>query len=1020
MRPVAALRGLAQRGGTTLLILAVALVATGAAATGPIYYQAARTSILRDTVATASFIGRGYEANETGAVPGLLGQLAPQLQSQLDQGLGSLSGRGLFAPPIDSVETSLPFPQFQASIPLVWRSGVCGQLRIRGACPRSRDQVIVSSRLAAQAGWHIGQRLTFAGWNAFTISGIYRLPNQNLGYWFGRGSVYFSTSSLIRSSSNNVDGMFTPRATLEQGPPTQQGMAVVDDMMRGARITGDEVPQLESAMTSFSTSTVLTGQQVLVSTAIPATLHTVESSWRSVAVPVALITVQLLVLCLLLLFLAVTDAIEARGPEVALAKLRGQGGWRTVAFGMSEPVALLALALPAGTLAGWGATAALGRVLLRPGTAVVLPPLAWAAAGAATAGGLAAVVVAARRTLRRPALDEWQRSGRRATDRGWVVDAVLAVGAAAGLLELTVSGQIGSAGHGVLGLLVPGLLGLAVAVVASRLLPLACRAAFARTGKRGSLGLYLALRHLARRPGGVRTTIILATAFALAAFAVAAWSVGRDNEQLVATTQVGAPTVLTVSAPPGRDLGAAVATADPGGRMAAAVDQFTSLSSGTSGLTTLAVDPQRFARVASWPPGFASEPLAALGRELAPRAPAPVTLAGDALRVSVDIQALSPAGSALAADITTGASPVSLGTLPAHGTVTLTGELVGCPCVLHDLDLNPPIHFDRTTPVTGTVTITSIEVHGRGGWTRVGPGGVLSDTARWRPGHSDNPPDRLRAVAAGLEWQFKARVQQDAILVSVNRPYPLPAVVSSAMLSPGQRLVSGVGLDGSPLGLRVIAAATAVPGAPQAGVIVDRRYAELAAGENFPQVIQEVWLAAGAQSVIEPRLRSAGVQVLSVRSAAAIAATFARQGPALASVLFLADAAAAALLAAGAAVLGLYLSARRRRYEYAALSASGVPRGTLRRAVLTELALVLGFGSIIGAATGLAAAVLVLRNIPEFITRPAVPPLSYVPSAGPLTVLLGAAAGLLIIAAVTASVLLIRGVSLDQLRESPA
>jgi hypothetical protein len=35
-------------------------------------------------------------------------------------------------------------------------------------------------------------------------------------------------------------------------------------------------------------------------------------------------------------------------------------------------------------------------------------------------------------------------------------------------------------------------------------------------------------------------------------------------------------------------------------------------------------------------------------------------------------------------------------------------------------------------------------------------------------------------------------------------------------------------------------------------------------------------------------------------------------------------------------------------------------------------------------------------------------------------VLLGAAAGLLIIAAVTSSVLLIRGVNLDQLRESPA
>jgi predicted lysophospholipase L1 biosynthesis ABC-type transport system permease subunit len=96
-----------------------------------------------------------------------------------------------------------------------------------------------------------------------------------------------------------------------------------------------------------------------------------------------------------------------------------------------------------------------------------------------------------------------------------------------------------------------------------------------------------------------------------------------------------------------------------------------------------------------------------------------------------------------------------------------------------------------------------------------------------------------------------------------------------------------------------------------------------------------------------------------------------------------------------------------------------VPRRTLRRAVLAELALILAFGTIIGTATGLAAAVLVLRDVPEFISRPAVPPLSYVPSAGPLALLLGAAAALLVVAAVTASVLLIRGVSLEQLRESP-
>jgi ABC-type antimicrobial peptide transport system permease subunit len=136
-------------------------------------------------------------------------------------------------------------------------------------------------------------------------------------------------------------------------------------------------------------------------------------------------------------------------------------------------------------------------------------------------------------------------------------------------------------------------------------------------------------------------------------------------------------------------------------------------------------------------------------------------------------------------------------------------------------------------------------------------------------------------------------------------------------------------------------------------------------------------------------------------------------------VLFLADAAAATLLAAGAAILDLYLSARRRRYEYAALAASGVPHRTLRRAVRTELALVLGFGGVIGAITGAVAAVVTLRSVPEFVTAPPAPVLSYVPPVVPLVVLVVVAAALLTTAAVLASSTLIRGVSLDQLRETP-
>jgi hypothetical protein len=572
------------------------------------------------------------------------------VQGQLASSLGGLSNRGLFLPPVYSVETAVAFPQYNTSIPLVWRGSVCAHLRIRGSCPASPGQVMISSRTAHVTGWRPGQLLRFPGWGPFTITGIYRLPIADRDYWFGRDSMYFPVTTPI-------DALFTSRATLEQGPAQQQGTAVVDDSLNPARLSGDEVQPLRAAMTAF----------VQPPARRPAAgRHGPPGHARDGRVRLAsaggagrLITAQLLVLCLLLLFLAVTDAIEARGPEIALAKLRGQGAWRTLAFGMSEPVLLLALALPIGILAGWGATAALSRVLLRPGTPVVLPPLAWATAAAAAVGGLCAAILAARRTLRRPVLEEWRRSGRRVTDRSWVTDAVLATAAVAGLVELAVTGQIGSARHGALVLLVPGLLGLAIAVIASRLLPLACRAAFSRIGTGGSIGVFLAIRHVARRPGGVRTTIVLRRP---SRWPRSRSPPGRGPGQRApgGGHQVGAPTVLTVSVPAGKDLGAVVARADPSGRMAAAVDRYTSFASGTAGLTTLGVDPQRFARIATWRPGFTAEPLAALAGKLTPRAPAPVILTGDAVRITVRVHALSPPGSVVSADVTTGASPVSL------------------------------------------------------------------------------------------------------------------------------------------------------------------------------------------------------------------------------------------------------------------------------------------------------------------------------------------------------------------------
>ena len=1029
-------RGLVHRGGSSLLILVVALVAVAAVAAGPAYYDAARPSILQDTVGGSVMIGRGFEANETGPLDSTLPQLQSAVQGQLDQALGARAAGRLFAPPADSIEGTGVYLPFGNEFGLAWRTGACAHLRIRGACPAAAYQVIVSQSVAARTGLRIGQRITGTGWPApLTVTGIYQVPDFSTDYWVLRATTYFPIEDPVRggrsASDFQLDAMFTPLATMLAAGPAQQGTCVVDDQLNTGALRAADVPLLESGMGSFVANVPL--QNIIVASDIPGTMTAVQSSWRTVAVPVFLVTVTLLALSWLLLYMAVTDAVDARGPEVALARLRGHGRWRTLAFGLSEPAALLAIAFPVGALAGWAAAAGLDDVLLRPGIPTGMPGLGWAAAAVATVGGLAAISLAARRTLRRGVVEEFRRSARLPADRGWVTDAVLLTGAVAGLLDLLFTGEIGSAGRGVLSLLVPALLGLAVAVVASRLLPLACRAVYGYTSRRGGLAGFLAARQIARRPGGVRTTIVLATSFALAAFAIVAWSVGQANYRLVAGTQVGAATVAVVTAPAGAGLGAIVDRADPTGRKATVVDRYVSLGSGTTGDETLAVDPQRFARIAFWSPGFSPQPLAALTARLAPPAPPPIRLSGDGIRVMVRVASLSVPGEQVSANVTTGSSPVSLGALPQHGTAALTGSLVGCPCVLQSLELalsGQELTRQPAPVVAGNLTITGIAVHDHGRWQAVA-GTALGSAGDWREAApAGHPPDTIlagpggsaaSAGPAGLHWQFSGiPPTEDPTLQSVNTPAVLPALIPATLTAGRQGSFSGVGLDGSALLVRPVAPVSAIPGAPADGIIVDRQYAELAAGQNLNQVRQEVWMAAGASGPVEARLRAAGVHIVSQRSAAAAASALERQGPALASVLFLADGAAAAVLAAGAAILGVYLSARRRRYEYAALEASGLRRRTLGRAVLTELTVVVGFGAVVGTITGIGAAAAVLRSVPEFTTSPSAPALSYVPPAGPLAAWLGGAIVLLVIASIGTGITLIRSIRLDQLREAPA
>ena len=542
------------------MILIVAVVAVASATAGPTYYAASQTSILHDSVASTNVIGRGYEVVEPDGVG------VAQTSAEAASDLGRESR--LFYPEVQAMEATALEPHSQAGISIVWRSDVCAHLRIEGACPQATGQVIISRSLASVNEWHLGDHVTFLGWGALTVTGIYEPPASGDDYWFDRTSTYFpyenpASTAGERGSLATLDAMFTSRATLSAAPGSTQVTTVISAVLDDPRVRPGDASMLAHRVTNLVNDQQINALNAVATSEIPATMATVKLAWSALSVPVLIVTIQMLGLAWLLLFLLVTEAAAARGPEIALAKLRGYGGWRVVSFGLSEPALLLALALPVGAMAGWGVATLLGHDLLRPGTHIGLPALGWAAAGTATAGGVIAVVLASQRTFRRPVVDQWRRASPRAHDRSWVIDAILLTGAAAGLIELTAGGLITSGHHNALSLLVPGLLGLAVAVVASRLLPLVVNRTLGRGSRVGGLAAFLAVRHVARRPGASRTTIMLATSFALATFAFSAWSVSQTNYRRVAEAQVGAPTVLSVTTPAGKGLDAEVGQGRP-------------------------------------------------------------------------------------------------------------------------------------------------------------------------------------------------------------------------------------------------------------------------------------------------------------------------------------------------------------------------------------------------------------------------------------------------------------------------
>ncbi len=1038
-----ALRGIWGRRGVTATILAVAVVATAAATVGPVYFNAAGTSILQDTVRSAPESGQVIDVTRQGDVTSAkLDSLAADVTGVV----GASGAAANIARPIRAVELTgrLAGAPPATATTLAWRDDFCANLTMtEGRCPANTGEVVASAALAKKLGIHLGQRIddklrdNSGNPIMLTVTGLYEVPNPYSTYWSAR--PYFIALTGAGSENNKgpsyTDGLFTPRSTFTHAALFSQGTDVVDLPLRLDTLSYAASGSIDGLVDKLTAQVA----EAQVNTTIPTVLGSASTSQQALTAPVFLVTVQLLVLCWLLLFLLVTDAAEARGNEVALAKLRGLTRRQTVLFGLSEQVVLMVVALPVGTLVGWLATRALAAAILRAGTPVPLVGLGWAAAAVAVAGGAIAALGAARRTLSRSVLAQWSHTASAGPQRGWVLDAVIGVLAVAALVELFVSGVLGNAGHNPLALLAPGLIALTVALLSSRALPLLSKAFFGRTARHGGLGGFLAMRQVARRPGAARTTVALTTAFGLVTFTIAAWSVVSGNIHDVAWTEVGASQVLTVVPPGATELNTIVDRLDPSGANAVTVERQTATDPNTGQVRTLlAVDPHRFAKVAYWREDYAPGSLASLTGQLDPPEPAPVLLTGDQLSVAVHANIASGAsGAELYATVqgylATGVTPVDLGSIDGNADGTFTAELPNCaphPCQLRNLYLEPqnpttPTFSMPGAPFAGTFAINGISVHDDSGWHPVDAG--LGTAGHWQAKQSTGSEHKFALSPGRLSDTFNQRdyysgSPADETLEPVDTPGVLPAIMTQSVLgSGGAKAVDTYGLDDNiSLTVRPVAVATALPGAGENGLIVDRDYAELASAGAAVDVRDEVWLAPTAPSDFTAKLRAAGVAVLSATTATDTADTYSRQGPALALALFLADAAAAAILAAGGAVLGMHLAGRRRGYEMAALVATGARKRSLGGGLLIEQVMTLGFGALFGIGAGLLAAVLAVPSIPEFVNLPfnGGAPLRYQPSASELSTFLGIAVVLLAVAALASAGALIRSIRPEQLREA--
>ncbi len=524
--------------------------------------------------------------------------------------------------------------------------------------------------------------------------------------------------------------------------------------------------------------------------------------------------VPLIVLALLMLYVLGAAAAEARRPEVALAKLRGHSRPRIALFALSESLAVLMLAVPAGALAGVAANRVMTRLWLGS-TPLVITPQAWTALGAVALAAVVATAVAVVGVVREPVNDSLTVATRRrvASKLTLLLRGGLVAVAVAAVVQIRSRDVTSSSSY--LELLTPLFVGLAASVLAVPLVVGLSRLWTRRTATRGGTTPFLASRRLSRRRDAATLVLPFLLATTITVFAFSAWRVADDWRVSRAAADVGAATAYVTDTPPDQLLRITHAV-DPDGRyLAAAVP---AASRTQDGARVALVDASRFASVAAWDDSWGAGPAQVQEWLTAPTSLDPITFTGS--HVTVDLADIRLEGDlnlplALGLRYTAGdtgrETVVQLGDVPLRGTAHLRAGTPGCDetCTVEQIYLSGS--SDSVTDAQGSLRIQAIAADGAdpGDWR-------LDDATAWRParpyGTKDNPPT-LDAGAGGLQVTTPKNDTSIIRLTTADVPEAPPLVLTGGSVAEqdGTGLVSGASLLGQRTPMQLTGRAGSLP-----------------------------------------------------------------------------------------------------------------------------------------------------------------------------------------------------------------